>query len=284
MTRRTAAGAVLVLLTLFSTACSNPRERAREMLGRMNITHSEDSFVERAKDGDLIVVARFLDAGMAPDATNAEGKTALMAAAEGGRLQVAQLLVAKGADVNARDRKFSGTPLIWGALGGSSGVVKLLLEHGADPAAREGKSGMTALQTAAGRGELQSVQLLLDRGADVNEKDKAGRTAVIAAAARGRAGVLKLLADKGADLSSVDAGGRTPLMWAARSGNAETVEVLLQHRADVNATDRKGNTAVTLARAGKHTAIESLLVKAGAAPRTAAAKLTAAGGQSASLR
>jgi ankyrin repeat protein len=99
-----------VVLSLAQIACSNSQEKAREKLGQMNIKYNDDTFVERAKDGDVIVVGLFVAAGMSPTVVNKEGKTALLAAAEGGRLPVVELLLEKGADVNARDKKFGATP------------------------------------------------------------------------------------------------------------------------------------------------------------------------------
>ena len=97
----------LVSIVAFSLlACGNPQEEARIKLGQMNVKYNEDTFVERAKDGDALVVKLFLDAGMNPNATDKEGATPLMAAARGGRLEVVQLLLDKGVDVNVKDKRF----------------------------------------------------------------------------------------------------------------------------------------------------------------------------------
>jgi ankyrin repeat protein len=268
LTTRTA----LIVLALVPLACSSPKERARQKLGEMNITYDQDTFVERAKAGDAIVVAQFIAAGMNPNAMNKEGKTALMAAAETGRPAMVQFLLDKGAAVDVRDAKFRATPLIWAGLANNSQVTKLLLEHGADPKARESQGGTTALQAAAGRGNLEAVQLLLAKGAQINDRDKQARTPSMLAAARGRANVVKALADKGADLKTVDREGNTALMWAAKSGNAETIKVLLEKGADVNTVNIAGLTALSIARSGNRAEIESLLVKAGAHETESSAK------------
>src|SRR4030095_9822387 len=47
-------------------------------------------------------------------------------------------------------------------------VVRVLLAHGADPNARDGGDNATPLHFAAAQGNVDSVRLLLDAGADVH--------------------------------------------------------------------------------------------------------------------
>jgi ankyrin repeat protein len=61
---------------------------------------------------------------------------------------VVRLLLANGADVNARGGHY-GTALQAAAAGGQLEAVKLLLQHGADPLAAGGKFG-SALEAALG--------------------------------------------------------------------------------------------------------------------------------------
>ncbi|MBW1990704.1 MAG: hypothetical protein JRI59_00970, partial [Deltaproteobacteria bacterium] len=64
---------VLSLVIGVFLACGNSQEKARLKLGQMNIKYNEDTFVDRAKDGDLLVVRLFLQAGMSPDVTDKQG-------------------------------------------------------------------------------------------------------------------------------------------------------------------------------------------------------------------
>ena len=132
----------------------------------------------------------FLENGVKPDTTAPLfcGQSALDVVARGGlgdmhcpehvtpqvRLEIAQLLIAAGADVNAAADigYFVGsTPLHGAARSGHLELVKLLLEKGAklDAASPKGTfAGCTPLHGAAKRGHPKVVELLLKRGADVN--------------------------------------------------------------------------------------------------------------------
>jgi hypothetical protein len=56
-------------------------------------------------------------------------------------------------------------------------------------------------------------------------------------------------------------GGETPLMVAARNGRLQICRALIHAGADVKAKNVEGQTALSLAQAGKHTAVVKLLKK-----------------------
>jgi hypothetical protein len=108
--------------------------------------------------------------------TDEYGSTPLHEAANRGKKEAAELLLAHGADVNARTNDGS-TPLHDAAMGGSKEVAELLLAHGADVNAKQ-PDGATPLMRAAQFGSRGVAEILLAHGADVNAKDSAGRTAL----------------------------------------------------------------------------------------------------------
>jgi ankyrin repeat protein len=81
---------------------------------------------------------------------------ALYFAAIGGNLAVAELLLAAGADVNARSQ--AAAPIHGAVMGGSAEMIKLLLERGADPGVPD-YEGSSARQLAEkmGRGDLAEL-------------------------------------------------------------------------------------------------------------------------------
>jgi len=91
---------------------------------------------EAAKAGDAETVIALLDAGVPVDHTDKEyGQTALHYAAREGRKEAVQVLVARGANVNARNKDLR-TPLHWAAANGTASVIRILAEAGADCNAR----------------------------------------------------------------------------------------------------------------------------------------------------
>ena len=89
------------------------------------------------------------------------GETPLHYAAQRGHVRAAELLVAAGADVNARDNDRNRlTPLHWAAIYGHSKVVVLLLEHKADRTAKDW-DGRTPLSHAISNLDAATIRLLL---------------------------------------------------------------------------------------------------------------------------
>ena len=149
---------------------------------------------EAATRGDALAAKTLLDAN--PDQVNAadeHGWTPLHLAAHYGFRDVAELLLAAGADANGRSvNAMANTPLHAAAAGQQADLALLLLESGADlNAAQHG--GFTALHAAAQNGQIELVKLLLARGADPAAQTDGGRTARDFAADGAHAAVLEVL-------------------------------------------------------------------------------------------
>jgi len=99
-----------------------------------------------------------------------DGWTPLHLASFFGHKEVANLLLARGADVNARSRstRFAkeNTPLHAAAANRQIGVAQILIAHGADVNARDG-SGYTPLALAANSKNDLMVVILLEKGAQI---------------------------------------------------------------------------------------------------------------------
>ncbi|KAK5661136.1 hypothetical protein OQA88_11026 [Cercophora sp. LCS_1] len=125
------------------------------------------------------------------------------AAAKGGRVETMVGLIANGADINKRLKvdKVSRTALEIASETGNIEMLEMLLEHGAEvntPA--EYVRGATALQLAAIKGHIKIAEMLVDVGADVNAPGAEinGRTALEGAAEHGRIDMLHWLLQWGA--------------------------------------------------------------------------------------
>jgi len=112
------------------------------------------------------------------------GVTALHVAAAGFRLAIARQLIARGADLRARNRR-GAEPLHAAAIGApgaswwdplrQAAMIGLLIEAGADPDARD-LQGITPLHRAVRTRSAAAVEMLLMHGAAVNAKNKNGST------------------------------------------------------------------------------------------------------------
>jgi peptidoglycan/LPS O-acetylase OafA/YrhL len=102
------------------------------------------SLFTAAREGDLQQIKAELAAGAALDDPDPSlGATPLSIAALSDHRDAVALLIAGGADVNARNRD-GNAPLHGAAFLGRADTVRLLLEHGADPAARNHRGEVAA--------------------------------------------------------------------------------------------------------------------------------------------
>ena len=121
---------------------------------------------DAAKAGDLEAVKAALDAGTAVDAKTKYRATALAFAAERGHLDVVQLLIDRGADVNNKDTFYGFTPRTWAQFGGHSEVVKLLDEHGGQLS-----FGNAVSQQESAEQETQTDKDMAAEASDAQPKD-----------------------------------------------------------------------------------------------------------------
>ena len=197
-----------------------------------------------------------------------------------GNSKIYELLMANNENVRFRD-KFGNTALHRACYKNISqedliDVVELLINKGADVNAKNKKEGSTALHIVTYRHNKEIVQLLVKKGADVNVKNKYGITPLHYV---GNINITEFLIAKGADINAKDNKGYTPLHNVAtkviKSENffkyelsiEQTIPVaehLIANGADVNAKDKDGKTPLKLAIEKDNKEIIILLRKHGA--------------------
>ena len=133
-------------------------------------------------------------------AHSSDGWTPLHLAAFFGQADLANALLDRGADVNARSTNgMKNTPLHAAAAGGKTELVELLLKRGANANARQ-EGGFAALHSAAQAGNRDMVAVLLANGADVNARADNNQSPLDLALSKGCAEVATLLEELGAKL------------------------------------------------------------------------------------
>lgn len=196
-------------------------------------------------------------------------KTPLHDAADFGRVDAARILLAHGADPEARDR-YGRAPLHYAAREGHPELVTFLVERGADPDVGD-RGGRTPLMEAVSgvspetrEERFRVAQVLLAAGALPDQPDRGSRRSALHAAAgpQGDPGFVGLLLDHGARVDLADSQGETPLHQAVSAGSLESVRLLLDAGADPNAGSR-GTPLAAAAYAGQ-LEIARLLVERGA--------------------
>ena len=214
---------------------------------------------------DIDCVKFLLEHSANPNVTDMAGATALMWAIPD--LAKVKLLIASGADVNAKSKDLQRSPiLIAASYPGSVEVLRLLLNRGADIHTKD-KNGIHALGRATFSADIEVVRFLVENGCDVNEPGyenhelapyarhylanidylmskglKINRFALITTSWHDPK-LIERWIDKGADANAVIPGLKwTPLMMAASSEQADrsTLKLLLEKGADPNAEDGQG--------------------------------------------
>jgi ankyrin repeat protein len=158
-----------------------------------------------------------------------DGFTPCSLAAANGYKEMAELLLASGADVNAKDNSES-TPLHQAVAAREQhpDLVEMLIACKADVNAAD-TNGLTPLHYAALADNGKAAKLLLTHGAQLDVKDKVdGDTPLIIAAGKGYKTVAEVRLANGADVNAPDKMG-TPLAWAIHTGNTDIADLLRKH-------------------------------------------------------
>jgi ankyrin repeat-rich membrane spanning protein len=210
---------------------------------------------------------------------------------------LAQLLIDKGANIDARNRT-GWTALIWASVNGYKEMVELLIKNGANLNIKN-IDGWSALIGAVFKNHYNIAQLLIENGivvnvedkylisamiftydkgysklfkllfeAEVNSeniRDKQGNTLLIMATRLELEGVVKSLLENGANVNERNNDNETALIWASQKNNKDVIEILLEYKPKLDLIDKNGWSALKVACRNHQTKdIVELLVDTGA--------------------
>jgi len=254
-----------------------PRMYAHRLLETAGIELSSKDFIDAACRDDVGTIALMLDAGMNVNATAADPRrlntqtTALYCAASNGDVKLIDLLIARGAAVNAANQAnetalFAAAAPVYSFFrprpSGFDAVAELLA-HGAQINAKSDNG--TVLHAACRAGNMKLVNFLLDHGANPAIPDAHGLPPLVVCATStynsAEIPFDRLLA-KGANLNAAGPDGATMLTRAVQRNDPRLLQKLLSLGADPNAPDGAGDPP--LIGAVRNMSLVTLLVDKGA--------------------
>ncbi|KAF4113008.1 death-associated protein kinase 1 isoform X4 [Onychostoma macrolepis] len=233
---------------------------SRSFLSRSNMSvarsddtlDEEDSFVMKAiihaiNDDNVPGLKHLLGSLTSYDINqpNKHGTPPLLIAAGCGNVQIIDVLMKKGAEIQAFD-KTGANAIYYAARHGHVGTLRFLHEKKC-PLDIQDKSGETALHVAARYGNVDVVQYLCSIHANPNLVDREQETPLHCAAWHGYSAVARALCNAGCDVNARNREGESPLLTASARGFKDIVECLLEHGADLDSADKDGHIALHLA-------------------------------------
>ena len=193
------------------------------------------------------------------------GDTALHEAVIKDEHEIVDLLLANGADVAAKNVRYTDRqPIHDAVVYDNYFLIDVLIAHGADINVAD-SDGNTALILASrtassldgsdvaarrkrrrvdsrrrqSQGRPQMVEKCIEKGSQVNHLNKWGRSAMHAAAYYGEPEILELLVNKGADINGKDVNGYTPLIDAARGEFGTSSREVFKDASEVTARRKR---------------------------------------------
>lgn len=216
----------------------------------------EDTFLRACRHGDLAVIKDMLekrDANIYNFDISCKGKsksnlgwTPLHLATYFGHKEVAEQLLAKGAEINARNEN-GETPLHKASFIGREDLVMLLIQYNADVSVINGEGRLPRDMTPSNEVGDEIARLL--RAAETTEiLRKEGK--LLSFAREGNIEALNelLKSTHPPNINCVDAQGNSSLHCASYRGHKEVAVLLLQNGIDTMIRNQRGQLALDLAR------------------------------------
>lgn len=218
------------------------------------VKKSGSDLIQAARTGDINAV-KTLTASSSwcnLNAVDSNGRTALHIACSFGRLEIMQLLVEAGANVDICSSS-GQTPLHEACISGRYEILQEMLSEVADLDMVD-NNGLSAAHYCALNGEVTCLSLLCNQvidfsfvsitlefplcyvilqGCDICLEDNQGQTGVHLAAMRNHPEIIQCLMERGMELDTADHKGKTPAHYAAKYGNVACLQCLAKSAVDM---------------------------------------------------
>lgn len=218
----------------------------------------EPALIVASRENQLEVARFLLDQKAAVDVAGGGcGWRPLHWAANRNHIQMAGLLLDRGADPNAPDCSHF-TPLHLAIEHNHTEMAKLLVARGADLNAAS-INRWAPLHYALHYGRIDLARWIIQNGANIHARGEWGWTPLLFAVSHGHADIALLLIAQGARVDETSDQGWTPLLIMTWDGNEAMVRLLLENGADKTFALDDGSTALSIARQRNFKSIELLL-------------------------
>lgn len=239
-------------------------------LYRKNI---DDYLIDASAMGDLDKAKKLLIQGARVNYSArhrcTDGKTALIAAAKNGHLNMAQWLVAQGAYLDTFEQRNNHTALHYAAQLNHLELVKwFVLKQGlsvnwvADNP-KDIRFGKTPLHAAAQGQALPVIRWLVEHGADIKRQTKQGETPLsfsvygYAASPEKNKDTITYFLKRGVDIKK----SKNIMLYAAWSNDLQLVQYFARRRANIHEVNYQGATSLQFALRGVRQGAEPVVAR-----------------------
>jgi ankyrin repeat protein len=129
---------------------------------------------------------------------------------------------------NKKTNEYSGTltPLHQAAYYSQLEIAEILIQHGADVNAKGGRHNFSPIFISVSKDDINFLKLLIKNGADINLKDDLNKTPLICAAQDDNLESVKVLLGAGAEDNVKDSSGKSALDYAIRNQNVDMIGLM----------------------------------------------------------
>ncbi|XP_061186224.1 ankyrin-2-like [Saccostrea echinata] len=178
---------------------------------------------------------------------NNEGSNAALYAAQGGSVEILELLAEKGVDLTNKN-KIGGNILHIACVSSKLEMCKHIIQHYPHILQEVNNEGWNAALCAAQEGNVEILELLAEKGVDLTNKNKNGSNILHIACVNSKLEMCKHIIQHYSDmLKQVNNEGWNAAFYAAQGGNVEILELIAEKGVDLTNKNKIGSNILHIA-------------------------------------